>query len=187
MQPFCENVSKILSKYDIHIQGLEDKRYTLDFEGENAFFEAFEQDLITKGHFKAVVKLNKNSSFIQLDFEITGVVELMCDRSLELFDEPIQTFDKYIYKFGDRYEEITDELEMIPHGAATINIAQHIYDFIAITIPMKRLHPRFRDEEFDEDGLLLYSTDKETVEEKAQEIDPRWAALGKLKIENGSQ
>jgi uncharacterized metal-binding protein YceD (DUF177 family) len=49
---------------------------------------------------------------------------------------------------------------------------------------MKRLHPRFRDEEFDEDGLLLYSTDKETVEEKEQEIDPRWAALNKLRIDN---
>ncbi len=117
-----------------------------------------------------------------MDFEITGSVELTCDRSLEVFDEPIHIFEKFIYKYGDRHEEITDELEMIPHGTATINIAQHIYDFIAVSIPMKRLHPRFRDEEIEEDGLLLYSTDKETVEEKEQEIDPRWAALNKLRM-----
>jgi uncharacterized protein len=184
LQPFCENVGKILSKYDIHIHGLEDKRYTLEFEGENAFFEAFEQDFINKGNFKAIVNLNKNSSLVQLDFEITGSIGLTCDRSLEDFDEPIHVFEKYIYKYGDRHEEITDELEMIPHGTATVNIAQHIYDFIGISLPMKKLHPRFRDEEIDEEGLLLYSTDKEEEEEKEPEIDPRWAALGKLKIKD---
>ncbi len=184
MQPFCENVSKILSKFDIHIHGLEEKRHTFEFEGGDTFFEAFEQDLIGKGNFKAIVNLNKNSSLVQLDFEIKGSVELTCDRCLEEFDEPIHIFEKYIYKYGDRHEEITDELEMIPHGTATVNIAQHIYDFIGISLPMKRLHPRFRDEDFDEDGLLLYSTDKETEEEKAQEIDPRWAALNKLRMEN---
>ncbi len=181
MQPFCVIVSKILSKYDINIQGLEEKRYTYDFEGEDDFFRAFEQSFITKGHFKAQLKLNKNSSMIQLDFQITGLVELTCDRSLDLFDEPLEVSEKYIYKFGDRHEEISDEIEMIPYGTAMINIAQHLYDFIGISLPMKKLHPRFRGEEIAEEGLLLYSTDKETEEEKAQEIDPRWAALAKIK------
>lgn len=184
MQPFCENVSKILSKYDINIHGLEEKRYTFEFEGGNEFFGAFEQSFITNGNFKAIVKLNKNSSMIQLDFEISGSIELTCDRSLDLFDEPIEVFEKYIYKFGDRHEEITDEIEMIPQGTATVNLSQHIYDFILVSLPMKKLHPRFREEEIDEEGLLLYTTDKESVEEKAQEIDPRWAALNKLRIEN---
>lgn len=184
MHPFCENVSKILSKYEINIQGLEEKRYTFDFEGSDQFFGAFEQSFISKGHFNAHVKLNKNSSMIQLNFEITGTVELTCDRSLDLFEEPLDVSERYIYKFGDRQEEISDEIEMIPYGAATINIAQHIYDFICVSLPMKKLHPRFREEEIDEEGLLLYSTDKETIEEKEQEIDPRWAALDKLRIKN---
>ena len=179
-------MGKILSKYDINIYGLEEKRYTFDFEGGNEFFGLFEQSFITKGEFKAIVKLNKNSSFIQLDFDITGNIELSCDRSLDLFDEPIEINEKFIYKFGDRAEEISDEIEMITHGTATINIAQHIYDFIGVSLPMKKLHPRFREEEIDEEGLLLYSTEEAIVEEKQQEIDPRWAALNKLRIENGS-
>ncbi len=184
MQPFCENLGKILSKYDINIYGLEEKRYTFDFEGSNEFFEVFEQSFVTKGEFKAIIKLNKNSSLIQLDFEITGSVELVCDRSLDLFDEPIKINERFIYKFGDRQEEISDEIEMIPHGTATVNIAQHIYDFIGVSLPMKKLHPRFREEEIEEEGLLLYTTNKETAEEKQQEIDPRWAILNKLRIEN---
>ncbi len=187
MQPFCENVSKILSKYDINIQGLEEKVHTFEFEGDDKFFGAFEQSFITKGNFKAIVRLNKNSALIQLDFDITANVELTCDRSLELFDEEVQVEEKYIYKFGDRYEEITDEIEMIPYGADTINIAQHIYDFIGISLPMKKLHPRFRDEDIEEEGLLVYTSEKEeetTDEPKEQEIDPRWAALNKLRMNN---
>ncbi len=186
MQPFCENVSKILSKYDINIQGLEEKVHTFEFEGDDKFFGAFEQSFIKKGHFKAIVKLNKNSALIQLDFDITANVELTCDRSLELFEEPISVKERYIYKFGDRHEEITDEIEMIPHGAATINIAQHIYDFICVSLPMKKLHPRFREEDIDEEGLLVYTSEKEepTNEPKEQEIDPRWAALSKLRMNN---
>ncbi|GGD77985.1 hypothetical protein GCM10011514_47440 [Emticicia aquatilis] len=187
MQPFCENVSKILSKYDINIQGLEEKVHTFEFEGDDTFFGAFEQSFITKGNFKAIVRLNKNSALIQLDFDIRANVELTCDRSLELFDEEVQVEERYIYKFGDRYEEITDEIEMIPYGADTINIAQHIYDFIGISLPMKKLHPRFRDEDIDEDGLLVYTSEKEeqpTDEPKEQEIDPRWAALSKLRMNN---
>jgi len=186
LQPFCENVSKILSKYDINIQGLEEKVHTFEFEGDDKFFGAFEQSFIKKGHFKAIVKLNKNSALIQLDFDITANVELTCDRSLELFEEPISVKERYIYKFGDRHEEITDEIEMIPHGAATINIAQHIYDFICVSLPMKKLHPRFREDDIDEEGLLVYTSEKEepTNEPKEQEIDPRWAALSKLRMNN---
>lgn len=182
MQPFCKKVSKVLSKYDIHIQGLENKRYNYEFEGGNEFFEFFEQDIISSGHFKAQVVLDKNSALLQLFFEIEGVVSLTCDRSLEPFDEPIHLKEKYIYKFGDRYEEITDEIEMIPQNTATINLAQHIYDFIGVSLPMKKLHPRFRHEEEEEEDKFIYSTDEGVEEEKKEEpIDPRWAALLSLK------
>lgn len=182
MQPFCKKVSKVLSKYDIHIQGLENKRYTYEFEGGNEFFEFFEQDIITSGHFKALVVIDKNSTLLQLFFDIEGVVELTCDRCLEAFDEPVRVKEKYIYKFGDRHEELTDELEMIPQNTATINIAQHIYDFIGVSLPMKKLHPRFRNEDEEEDDKFIYSTDEgEEQEEKEEAIDPRWAALLSLK------
>lgn len=190
MQPFCKNVSKVVSKYDIHIQGLENKRYTYEFEGGNEFFEFFEQDIITSGQFKAEVILDKNSALLQLFFDIEGVIGLTCDRSLEPFDEPIHVKERYIYKFGDRHEEITDEIEMIPQNTATINIAQHIYDFIAVSLPMKKLHPRFRnEEELEEDDKFIYSTDENTVEEDKNDevIDPRWAALLSLKNSKDGQ
>ncbi len=191
MQPFCENVSKILSKYDIHIQGLENKRYPYEFEGGNEFFEFFQQNIIQSGHFKAHVLLDKNSALIQLFFDIEGEIELICDRCLEPFNEPIHIKEKYIYKFGDRHEEITDEIEMIPQNTATINLAQHIYDFIGVSLPMKKLHPRFRNEEDDEDGKFIYSTgeedEEETKDKTNEDFDPRWKALLSLKDKKDGQ
>lgn len=183
MRPFCKTVSKVLSKYDIHVLGLENKRFEYDFEGDDAFFEAFEQNLIYKGKFNAHVILDKSSTMIQLAIRITGGIELECDKSLELFDEPIDVEEKYIFKYGERKDYISDEIEMIPFGTPTINIAQHIYDFIALSIPMRKVHPKFRNEDDDDEESLIYQTDKEVIEEQQEEpkeIDPRWAKLKNL-------
>jgi uncharacterized metal-binding protein YceD (DUF177 family) len=66
-------------------------------------------------------------------------------------------------------------------------VAQYIYEFIGLAIPMKRLHPRFEEEEQeDEDieGILIYSTKKEgddPEDEEDEKIDPRWDILNNLK------
>ncbi len=180
-------MGKVLSKYDIHIHGLEEKSYEYDFEGSDEFFREFEQDLIESGSFRVAVLLDKTISTIRLTIHITGTIKLICDRSLEEFDEPLSITEKYIYKYGDRREVISDEIEIIPFGTPKINISQHIFDFISLSVPMKKLHPRFRNEtgNEEEDGILIYSDQSEVQdEEKNQQeesTDPRWAALLKLK------
>jgi uncharacterized metal-binding protein YceD (DUF177 family) len=173
-----KTLSKVKHKYDIHIQGLDNKRYEYEFEGDDKFFAEFEQDLITKGKFKANITLDKSSTMIQLYFEISGSINLICDRSLEAFDEPIEISEKYIFKFGDKFEALSDEIEVVPFGTATINLMQHLYDFISLTVPMKKLHPRFRTEDEDDESYI-YQTDADPIEEVKEEkpIDPRWAAL----------
>jgi uncharacterized metal-binding protein YceD (DUF177 family) len=182
---------KELSKYNIDIYGLEDKQYDYDMESGDAFFEEMEQDLIEHGHFKTHVVLNKSATMIQLRFHTTGSVTLTCDRSLEPFEEPVDTDDRIILKFGDHNEELTEEIEMISRNTNRINVARYIFDFIALSLPVKKLHPSLRTEEdeFDleddeEEGMLVY-TSGETEEgddtEEEEKIDPRWEALKNLK------
>ncbi|MDI9875840.1 YceD family protein [Flectobacillus rivi] len=142
-----------LANYKVDIFRLENKQYVLEFEGDNQFFAEFEQDEVGKGNFKAKVTLDKSETMIQLLYEIEAVVELTCDRSLELFDYPISITKKMILKFADRTEEVTDELMLIDRHVQQINVAQDIFDFIFLEIPIKRLHPKFVQEEevFDED------------------------------------
>ncbi|WP_229208801.1 YceD family protein [Dyadobacter luticola] len=183
---------KELSKYNIDIYGLEDKQYDYDMESGDAFFQELEQDLIEQGHFKTHVVLNKSATMIQLNFHTIGSVTLTCDRSLEPFEEPFDSDERIILKFGDHDEELTDEIEIINRNTHRINIARYIFDFIALSLPVKKIHPDLRSEEDEveleegeEDGVLVYSSadmeDPETEEE--EKVDPRWEALKKLKGE----
>ena len=175
---------KTLSKYNIQIQSLEEKTFEYEFEGNDAFFQSLEQNLIQKGSFLAKVKLEKSATMVQTRIEIAGEMELICDRSLENFNEPFAVNERHIFKFGEKAEELTDEIEVIPFGTPTINIAHLLFELIAVTIPMKKLHPRFRTED-EEDEKYIYSTDNEgVIEAESPKIDPRWAALSKLSSSN---
>lgn len=180
---------KALTQYDIDIYGLKDKQYVYDFESGAEFFEELEQDLIEKGHFKTHLTLDKSATMMILSFHIVGSVELMCDRSLEVFEEPLDIKERLILKYGDHDEQLADDIELIRSEAVRINIANHIFEYIALALPMKKLHPRFRteneenDDEEEVESILIYQTSEETQSDSIENEDPRWAALRKLKGE----
>ena len=172
MQSFqIKSVQKsVLNTFKIDIFRLESKQYLHEFEGNNDFFEALDQELIQKGSFKATVVLNKNETMIQMMYHITGSVELTCDRSLDLFDFPVDITQKMILKFSDHNEEITEELVLIDRNTQYINVAQDIFDFIGLQIPIKKLHPRFIKDEVTYESLMKKFED-EYEEEDIDEDD----------------
>lgn len=172
-----------LSKYDILIHGLEDKNHEYEFEGTDAFFGEFEQDIVEGGSFKVKVLLEKNATLIRLNLAITSRLRLQCDRSLEIFEEEFHSDEMHIFKFGSTAAEISEDLEVIPFGTHKINIADLLFDYILLQVPMKKLHPKFRTEDTSEEGTLVYR-DPEFTEEKEEIQDPRWAALINLKNKN---
>ncbi len=188
MQSFLQNDVKEHNRYNIDIYGLEDKSYEFDYELGSEFFEEMPQDLIQKGDFKVHLVLDKSSTMIQLRFTIQGIAELTCDRSLEVFDEPVDTAGKIILKFGDHEEEITEEISIINRNRTRINVASYIFELIALALPMKKIHPDHRDLSQGNDETasetLIYSSESQESEDSETEngkVDPRWEALNKLK------
>ncbi|MEM7055544.1 MAG: DUF177 domain-containing protein [Bacteroidota bacterium] len=110
---------------------------------DGAFFQLFETSLLEKGQLDVRIQLNKNSSRIQLLFEIKGEVELVCDRTLEQFNYPVCIEQVVHFRLGDENKELDVDCYMIEQKATAINVAQHIYDFVTLAVPMKKLHPRF--------------------------------------------
>jgi uncharacterized metal-binding protein YceD (DUF177 family) len=171
-----------LKKYDISIYGLEDREYSYEFTGSKAFFDVFSDELT--GNFNAKVRLTKTALMLQVKFDIAADMNLICDRTLEPYDESFVSNEKYFFKFGEESnQDYSDEMEVIEFGTQTINIAQHLYDFIALAVPLKRIHPSLRTDDDSEDDILVYSSDKSVEIAKTTEeiIDPRWEALKKLK------
>ncbi|ACE06097.1 hypothetical protein Aasi_0710 [Candidatus Amoebophilus asiaticus 5a2] len=121
------------------------------YQLDDTFFKLFEGNLLETGKLNVNIKLDKTPRHIQLLFSIQGEIELSCDRTLEPFNYPINIERVVHFKIGDEDKELDMDLYMIERQASSIQVAQHIYDFVNLSIPMKRLHPRFADEEEDID------------------------------------
>ena len=143
--------------------------------------------MFSTGELTADVSLQRSESMIQMTFNVEGTIELTCDRSLDLFDQPISFENTMIYKFGEEEKELSEDVMIILNNTQTINIADLLFEFIGLQVPMKKLHPRFQEEEDDDDqeeGVMVYSStvdDSKTEEQQEEDVDPRWAALKKLK------
>lgn len=175
---------KTRKKYDIHIYKLSNGIHKYEFEIRDEFFEMFDGDLVSKGQLNALITLNKSDSMIQVDFSIQGSIELECDRSLEEFDFPINVERSMIYKYGDEEKELSEDVYVIEKNTQTLNVADIIFEFIGLEVPMKKLHPKFQDDEDDDsEGSMIYFSEPEEDqnEQNEENIDPRWAALKNLK------
>ena len=171
----------ILEDFAIDIYKLANKVYTYQFDIGDSFFEHFGQLLVESGKLKAIVTLDKQETLITINFDITGTVALVCDRSLEPFDYPIDIQERMLYQYGEVEDQLTDEIAIITERTQQINVAQPLYEFIGLAVPMKRLHPKYADEEdvFTE-GEIVFSSDTPTSDAD-EEVDPRWQALKKFK------
>lgn len=166
----------------INIVGLDLKAHHFNFSLDDKFLEEYGQGFLPGGHFSVDMVLDKHETFIEAEFKINGTVKLTCDRSLEIFDYPIALEKKMLFKYGDHDEELTDEITIIARETSSLDLGQLVYEYIGISIPMKKLHPRFQEEEESEEseGRMVYSssTDDKSDDESG---DPIWEKLKKLK------
>jgi uncharacterized metal-binding protein YceD (DUF177 family) len=117
--------------------------YPYSFTGNDVFFAAFEQKWVQKGEFNAKVTLDKGATMIQVRLVIEGHLKLICDRSNEEFEFPLQVDEKIIYKFSDHNEDMGNNLFLLDRKSPKLDLSQDLFDFIALQVPMKKLHPRF--------------------------------------------
>ncbi len=120
----------------------------------------------------------------------TLTATLMCDRCLDDMEQPVESTDRLKLKLGEEYAEI-DDLVIVPEEEGYINVAWFIYEFIALSIPMKHVHAPGKCNKDMVSKLskhLRVSGDEEEddfegsdeLEEQPQPIDPRWNELKKI-------
>lgn len=167
--------------YNIDIYGLGLGTHEFQFDFDPELFESEEEQIVDTGAGTCNVSLEKSETLITLLFSIKGEVELVCDRSMEVFMHPLELEERLILKYGEEFDDSNDDVWIIPPVLQSFNIKRNILEFINVAIPMKRLHPRFGED--DAEGMeLIYSSEKEEeTDESTGDIDPRWAALKQLK------
>lgn len=121
--------------------------------------------------------------FIRVNFEVHSEVEIQCDRSLDYFLKPVEASYEVVFKV-DVEEETEDEdgaVRRFNFSSNTLSIEEEVRDTIMLQIPIKKLHPRFLDEDGNpkEFEHKTFGATGEDAEEQA--VDPRWEELKKLK------
>lgn len=168
-------------RYYIDVYNLKNGIHQYSFDIDDLFFSFYENTFTDKGKGSVSVTVDKAENLITVTFDVDVQVELICDRSLEKFDYPIKKQEKLLFKYGDEEQELDVDVLMITKDTQRINLGQHIFEYIGLSIPYKKLHPRFEEIEEEQDELI-FRTDSEEEDENAE--DPRWAALKKLKGDN---
>ena len=135
-----KNVAKF-SLYNISLRNLTPGVHTFTYDLDRKFFDAIDGDEVKKGNVKVQVEVKPTSTSFEFDFELKGVIQIPCTRCLDEMNQEIDTTSRLIVKLGEEYSEESDEVVIIPEDEGEINIAWFLYEFIALCIPIKHVHP----------------------------------------------
>jgi len=165
-------------QYQIEFSGLKPGTHTFDFHVGKLFFDRVADTEISDGSVSVSLTMAKEERMMDLHFAIKGTVKVSCDRCNELMDVEVSGNERLIVKFGDRYFEESEDVQIIPETAHQFDLSPFIYEYIHLLVPIRRVHPE------DEEGNS--QCDPEMLE-KLNELnthhttDPRWDALKQLK------
>src|SRR5690606_29819519 len=175
---------KDLKEFTIPFKGLKLGKHQFDFELNIAFFEHFEYKEFNDSNIKLNVLLEKMSTLMEFTLTFNGSVNVACDLTNELFDQPISGTYQFVVKFGDEENTENEDLLILPHGSYEVNIQQYIYESIVLAMPLRRIHPGVEDGTLKSDildKLEELSPEASHEPEVDDEVtDPRWDSLKKL-------
>lgn len=168
-----------LSTYNIEFKGLSKGSHEFEYQIDKSFFKHFENSLIDEGNINVKVVLEVHSSFLELHFKVAGTVLLTCDRCLEPYDQEIEGKADIYVKYGETENDEDDEVIWVHPEEHVINVAQLIYEYIAVNVPLRHVHPLLSDGREGCNPEMLKKLNEYSIKE-SEEIDERWSELKKL-------
>jgi uncharacterized metal-binding protein YceD (DUF177 family) len=169
-----------MKTFTIPFIGLKEGKHQFEYQIDKKFFDAFQYDEFNEVTVKVDLSFTKKPTMLELMFEVKGTVNIACDISNEIYDQPISSSFNLIVKFGEEFNDDHDEILVIPHSEFEINIAQYIYESIILAVPLKRIHPNVLDGTMKSE-IIEKLREIEVQEIKQVNIDPRWDKLKDFK------
>lgn len=172
--------------------------HEFEYHLDKQFFVNMESSDIHDADLNVALTVQYNGDIYNLDFHITGEVVLICDRCLDDLRFPIDATYHIVVKYGEDYNDDSDEVLEIPETDNTLNVAYMIKDTVELAIPMKHVHPLGKcnrqmsamlkkhratsgDDDAELENELIDEIDNIDAQSSAAgNSDPRWDALRKL-------
>lgn len=116
-----------------------------EFEVGASFFAHFEYGEIEGGLLTAKLGVSYSSRQVQIQLNLKGLVELICDRCLETYEENLDADYTMYGKFGHSNEQEDIDVFWIPDDQNYIELAPILFDYINLSLPLKKVHPQGED------------------------------------------
>ncbi|MEX0770816.1 MAG: DUF177 domain-containing protein [Balneolaceae bacterium] len=127
------------------------------------------------------IHFQKTRYFIKANFTVKAVAELICDRSLQKFDYQVSGSYEVLFKPDVEAISESENSRVKPFNGyeLTLSLDQEVRDTILLELPVKKLHPKYLDEDGNPGEFETRKFGHNA--ENEDRIDPRWEALKKLK------
>ncbi|NOY37805.1 MAG: DUF177 domain-containing protein [Chlorobi bacterium] len=166
----------------IPFRGLKEGEHIFNFAVTDRFFDAYGSiSEVHRGNITVEIKLIRESRMMTLNFILTGAVRIQCDRCLDLFDQPVDSREQLLVRFGSAREELAANILVVPEKDGVLDIQQYIYEYIHLALPLKRVHPDDTQGNSTCNPEMLNMLDKLVPHIHHNSTDPRWSALKDLK------
>ncbi len=151
--------------------------YTINYD----FLKANEDIKDAEIQIDTIATVKTNS--VLFKFKIKGIINIMCDVCLDYFDYEIETEATLHVRFSDRYEFGQEDLDenntlTLSKNVEKIELTTHLYDFIILSLPIKKVHPLDENQQRSCNPDFLRKL--EELQTQTKTIDPRWDKLKQL-------
>jgi len=128
-------------EYIIPFSSYSNGLHEFEFELVDAFFGLFPESEIQKADVLVKVKMIKQERQLEFSFTLDGWVVLPCDRCMEEYEQPITEEFSLYGKFGHGNNEDEFDVVWISHEAYQIDLLQYLYEYVMLSLPMRKVHP----------------------------------------------
>lgn len=169
--------------------------HSFEYHLGKQFFVNMENADIHDADIHVQLTVTVSRDLYSLEFILNGTVTLLCDRCLDSLLWPIETAYNIAVKYGETYNDDSDDILIIPESDNYLNVAYMIYETVVLAIPIKHVHPlgkcnrqmsamlkKHRSNAIDPEDAQLQESLIDEMEAMPDEpvdepTDPRWDAL----------
>ena len=169
------------NEYLIPVSGLALGNHSYQYEINDDFFAGMDYSEVQQGKVSVNLDIDRQETMLTLHFELKGSVRVACDRCADEFDLPIESSQEFFLKLGTENAEESDDVAVVSADTNEYDIRSLVYEYIILAIPMHRVHPEGQCNPAVIEMLNREETPAEE-EEATDTIDPRWAALKDINL-----
>lgn len=129
------------TQYKVQFASLADGHHEEEFHIDTDFFRNMENTEVHSADVNVHMDMEKKGDVYDCTFHCVGKMEIPCDRCLDPLDHEVDATYHIMVKYGDEYNDESDEILVIPYSNTYLNVAYMLYDTLMLTIPLRHVHP----------------------------------------------